>query len=449
MMLRLVVVAVCCAALACGDDSSPPPPIFDAGPDAGPIDAGPPFDGGPVPDTGPVPMVDSGPAPDGGPAPEACPGGLTSELFELGTDDQADPRMVAVAAGPNGHVVAWAQSVFARTFKVFTQLIPPSGDPGAPVQLVDGEFGPAQRGVSLVRSGSGFVVAWDELAEAEGDTRQIWTQQLDANGSPVGAPRTISAGPNIHDSVHLAARDTGIVAGYIDDDTLGSRIVHVQALGADGASAGAPVPYAGSEVTFSLPRVASRGPAGAVLLWANVAPGETLGEVQLQPLLPSLMTDGSTEVVNGGGEARGSIDTAVGVDGAIGVTYDINLGGGGRTDVRFRLVDPSTGRPSGVMEQVLTRGDLQGTFPGVTPFSGGWAVVYRAQELGVPTTLRMALLASFGDLIATADLGGDPVAEDGGNVSVDTGSDGTIVAAWAEAAAGGGTLIQARRIRCE
>lgn len=437
----LLLVGLLNLGLGCGDDGGTPPPpgIRDAGPrDAfvpPPRDSGPPTDGGPPVDAG-----------DGGGSTLPSCVSEDDDLFTLGMDAQADPRSIAVAANGNGFLVSWEQALEGRTYRIFSQMIPETGAAADVQQLVDGRFGPPARHPAVMRMPSGFVVAWDELDDAQGSI-QIKTRMLSEEGLPTAAAATLTTGPNVHDTPTLVSDGTTFLAGFVTDNTMGQRSGGTLRMSAMGTAEGTLFEHDFPETQVSVPIVASRAEDGYGYFFLNAQAGGSQGAVIGQPLLTSGGTDGPTETVNGSGQGRGGLAAATATDPDIAVVYDVDISGGARSDIRFRRVATSTGRPIGT-EQNITGGNEQGTFPGVAPFAGGFVLGFRGLQRDAESArIRIALVDPLGNISTFAEYG-DETNVDGGPVNITTAPFGSMLVTWASPTDDGGTSFHARRIRC-
>ena len=435
-MLRFSAFLTALALLgACGDDDVDPPPR-DASVRR---DTGVEPDGGEDPDGGTDP--DAGDPGDGG---LITPGECSTDegdLFPLFADARRRDRRVAVAGGEGGFVAAWVHNggVFDG---LFLRWVPSTGEIGEQQQVTD-DFA-SQRAPALARRDGGFVLGWHDNAGESGF--EVRTRLLDASGSPTAESLEITDGGRTvaHDNVALARTSTGVVAAFVEDDTMGSRILQSVALDASGAAAGTPAEVGPSPVL--LPAMSSFGD-GAALVWANLTPGDDPDTVQLRPLGASGAPTAAAIQVDEGGDAAGTTAVAGTPDGLLGVVFDVDVGGGGsRQEVRFRQLD-ETGTPVGV-EAVITDLDT-GRDPGIGAFAGGFVIAYRGLEtegLDGPT-IRLAFTNIRGQVVETFDL--DPTTATGGPVTVAVSLDGTaILVGWASDSEDG-TDTFVRRIRCD
>lgn len=440
-MIRFLPRLLCAASLAwcvgCGDDSAPPPTPRDTGPDTGrdaSVDApggedAPPTDG----------MTLDAPDEDGGMImPGEC-GTTPEDVFTLLEGTRFRDRRVALAPAPSGAIAGWVGEPDGFD-DFFARMIPSSGALGAEIAVTD-HFAMV-RGASLVpHPAGGFLAAW---SDNDGAPFQVVTRRLGADGAPMGGANRITpvAEGVIHDTPFLAPGPSGLLAGFIEDDTMGGRVGATMALDDAGASAAALTVVTAGPIA-EMRMVGLPDGAGAVFM----RPVVDEQHVFFQPLDQNGRVSGALERIDNGGNAIGVVDAATGPGGDVGVAFDVDLAGGGvRTEVHFRRVDGETGAAVG-LEAILT-GANRGRDPGVTSLAGGFAVAYRALDGegdGYPK-IRVAFVStSTGEVVDELDL--DSTTEAGGPVTITTGLDGTLVVGWAEEGESG-TSVRARRIRC-
>jgi len=293
----------------------------------------------------------------------------------------------------------------------------------------------------VVRSSSGFIVAWYDLVPGMG--YEVVTRALDASGNPTGEPQVVTAGDGVrHDNPALAFGQEGPVMVFVQDDTSGNREVFAVALNDDGTVDGTPVSVLGDEYGPSQPVLVERAAAAPMLLVTDLNPGGVTDEraVWLQPLTAALAASGDPRRVDLDGNAAGDVAAAVTPSDDVGIVFDVRVASI-RNEVHYRPVLAGTAEPVG-LEEVPS--DTQTRDPGVAAIAGGFAVGYRSLEPS--PTIEVAFVDVPGEVLGTLDLGA--TTEQGGPVSVVATPDGRLWVAWAEEGETE-TEIVAARVTCE
>lgn len=420
------LAALCVFSFACGDDIPPRPPTdggprADQGMDLGPVDLGPEEDGGEEVDGGSTEVV--------------C---TVGDRVSLGTDAEARPQRVALAAGASGTIASWAANDGEFT-NAFARLLGNDGSASDVIPLTD-DFG-EQEAVHAVRTSSGFIVAWFELVTGEGF--EIVSRALDSSGNPTAERQVVTAGDGVrHDNPALAFGQEGPVMVFVQDDTSGNREVFAVALNDDGTADGTPVSVLDSEYGVSQPVLVERPAAAPMLLVTDLNPGGVTDEraVWFQPLTGALAASGDPRRVDLDGNAAGDVMAAVTSSDDVGIAFDVRVASI-RNEVHYRPVLAGTSEPVG-LEEVPS--DTQTSDPGIASIAGGFAIAYRSLE---PTpSIEVALVSVPGDVIGTVDLGA--TTENGGAVSVVATPEGRLWVAWAEEGDTETELVAAR-VTCE
>lgn len=416
-------------------DTSPPPIRFDAGPDAGPRDAGRVPDTGPPPDAGPIDASDAeAPSPDGGAASCVVD---PDRVYKLGTDPTNRTDIVGLAAGATSFAVVWPQlpEGGGGITELHGERLASTGARGT-TQRITTRSG-VKRSAAIAAVGTSWVVAWVDNAT---DAFEVRSMGLGADLAPGAATvHDLSATPTLsEDGAVFLHSSTGLMLAWIEDDMSAlTRVARAQRVASDGA----PMGTAGTaSSTGQRPGQLATGELGAgpVLVWSEGIGGSAA--VYLQGITTSGGTRGARNRLNTEDNAEGSVDAAL-LPGGGAVVFGV-LVEGVRREVRFREVPPDGAPTAAQPERVLAAG----TGASIARFAGGYAVSYRAPASGeTPAQVHLMLVDVNGDVVA--DLPVLDAAPDGARTTVRVSGDGQIAIAWADRAAAG-TDIRAAVIRC-
>ncbi len=429
--LRLVWVG----ALLAGCDTTPPPIRIDAGPDAGPRDAGRMPDTGPVPDAGPVDASDAeAPSPDGGAATCVVD---PERVYKLGTDPTNRTEIVGLAAGASSFAVVWPQlpASGGGITELHGERLTSTGVRGT-TQRITSRLG-VKRAAAVTAVGTSWVVAWVDNAS---DAFELRTMGLGADLAPGAATvHDLTATPTLsEDNTVFLHSSAGPMLAWVEDDMAAlTRVARAQRVASDGTPMGTPGTASSSG---QRPGQLATGEldGGPVLIWSEGIGGSAA--VYLQGITTSGGTRGARARVNTEDNADGTVDAAL-LPGGGAVVFGV-LVEGVRREVRFREVPPDGAPTAAQPERVLAAG----TGASIARFAGGYAVSYRAPASGeTPAQVHLMLVDVNGDVLA--DLPVLDAAADGARTTVRVSGDGQIAIAWADRAAAG-TDVRAAVVRC-
>ena len=138
--------------------------------------------------------------------------------FATGPEDQRWPR---AAAGPQGFLVVWAQSVGISGYQVLAQALDPAGEPVGPPHAVSALV-PNAPIPDVTFGGGAFLAAWREDGEGGGD---LAGRLLGPTGEPLGpGPFPLAGGPDLEFYPRLAPADTGYALVWLAQGTTGRAL---------------------------------------------------------------------------------------------------------------------------------------------------------------------------------------------------------------------------------
>lgn len=422
-------------ALLAGCDTTPPPIRIDAGPDAGPRDAGRMPDTGPPPDAGPVDASDAGrPSGDAGaPTCVADP----ERVYKLGSDATGGDRIVGLAAGANAFGVVWTQlPTSGGLVEVHGERISSSGARGTTQRITS--RGGSKTGANIGAVGTSWVVAWVDNASG---TFELHTIGVGGDLAPGSATvHDLTATPTLReDGPVFLNSSAGLMLAWTEDDMSAlTRVARAQQVANDGTPTGSP---GTASASGQQPGQLATGEldGGPVLVWSEGIGGS--GTVYLQGITTAGAMRGTRTRVSTEDNADGTVDAALLPTTGGAVVFGV-LVDGVRHEVRFREV-PSDGAVTDAQpERVLANG----TGASVARFAGGYAISYRAPASGdTPSMIHLMLVQSNGDLVSDV-----PVIEapsEGARTTVRVSGDGQIAITWADTNPGA-TDIRVAMIAC-
>lgn len=392
--------------IVAGCDDRPGPPRFDAGQRA---DAGPRGDGGRDAGRAVDAAGDAGAPIDGGAFACVADPDL---VYKLGEDPGGRDRPIGLAAGGSVFAIVWTETLDGRP-DMFGVRMSSDGVLGTEQRITDNSA--REQSPAVVAQGTSWVVAWADNAGTPGF--EMRSRALTADVAGTGAVYDLtSANMWIEDAPSLFSGSTGVVAAWIEQDTVaGTQAIRARRLATDAMPSSAVVTASPTGIApIALGELAS----GPVALWLDG------GHVKMQRLSADGAMSGAAIDLDEGGNANGTVDAALSSSG--GAVVFGALIGGVRREVRFRALD-ATGTRIGDERIIGEGGDAS-----IADFAGGYAVSWRAPA-AVGSELRIALVDPLGSV--SEELTVTEIGDEGGRTTLRVSGDGQIAIAWADRAA--------------
>ncbi|MDW8361460.1 MAG: hypothetical protein RMK74_03575 [Myxococcales bacterium] len=413
---------------SCGEDRPPRVPPADASVDrVAPTDAPRPDRDGPSPEGGPM----DGDLDDGGGIP-TCRFDPAADVWTLGADPGGFPQRPGLAAVDDGALLALVRPA-EMPGVVATARLHPTAAPSA-LRNISGSTG-GTGSAALVRTASASVLAtWIDNAPGR---YELHSRTLDVTGAPTATPIVLTDSPAREDAPALAWSGSGGLVAWVEADAAAQRI-RTMTLGAGGRPRAASTVVTGDGDQPTLPVLVAAAD-GYLLGWVEAS--SDAQHVLLARLDGRGHIVGAPRPIESEGVPAGTIDIAVG-DGAGLAVFDVAIDAT-RGEVRARPIDLN-GVPTGA-EVTLTPGELTGRGPGITAFSGGYAVVFRASD-AMGHRIRLVLVDAIGTVVQAMDLAS--ATPEGGAARVVVSGRGDLFVAWTDATGVGATEVRAARVRC-
>jgi hypothetical protein len=331
---------------------------------------------------------------------------------------------VAVATDEQGFALLFHD----ETGSLFIEAVPVDGVAQDPVAIVSGADAPA--GVSIVASGSHFLLGWRDQASA---AQTLRTRELTTVDHPVVeltsalAPTTTGGELSV-----LLGQDDGFLAGWLEQGDSGNEL-RLQRIASDGARSGDPVTVAGVGARAPEDVHLARLDAGRTLLAWLERDAQGQGHVMSLALAADLTSKGKpTELSkNGAHDARFGLAAR---KLSAGLLYHA-LDGDVRDALKYRRIDPQGQAAQPVLNIVDAPGRVRDG--SITAFGQGYAVAYRAlPSLGVDhPAIHVAFINQFGEVVHHAELA--ETTETGAPTAIAATADGHLLVGWSSQPASG------------